>query len=170
MRASGTGLLLVACAAALTVGCTTVVNGAPVRSAPGVDDDSRSPIDVDEVLLEMAQMQAITGGGDDLTVIPSMDGEVPVDLDALAGRVPRSWLFAETQTFGPQIEEFHKTTYQNPPRGALISQGAAAYRDIATARHAFESVLGLVQACSSSTAGYVGDATSTADSVGDQEE
>jgi hypothetical protein len=102
-----TGLLLAACAAALTVSCTTIVTGAAIGSAPGIDDDSRSPIDVDGVLLEQSQMRAITGGGDDLTVIPSMDGKWPVDIDALAGRVPPQcgWLFAETQTFGPEIEE-----------------------------------------------------------------
>ena len=33
------------------------------------------------------------------------------------------WIFAETQTFGPEVEEFHKTTFQNPPDGGLISAG-----------------------------------------------
>jgi len=161
------GLLLAVCAAALTVGCTTTVTGDAIRSAPGIDDDSRSPIDVDGVLLEQSRMRAITGGGDDLTIIPSMDGKWPVDIDALTGRVPPQcgWLFAETQTFGPEIEEFHKTTYQNPPRGALISQGAAAYRDVATARSALQAVVGLVEACGSSTSGYVGDWMSSTDSV-----
>lgn len=162
-----TGLLLAVCAAALTAACTTTVTGDAIRSAPGIDDDSRSPIDVDGVLLEQSRMRAITGGGDDLTVIPSMDGKWPVDIDALTGRVPPQcgWLFAETQTFGPEIEEFHKTTYQNPPRGALISQGAAAYRDVATARRALQAVVGLVDACGSSTSGYVGDWMSSTDSV-----
>jgi hypothetical protein len=160
-------LLATVCVAALTMGCTTTVTGAAVRSAPGIDDDSRSPIDVDAVLLEQSRMRAITGGGDDLTVIPSMDGKWPVDVDALAGRVPPqcSWLFAETKTFGPEIEEFHKTTYQNPPRGALISQGAAAYRDVTTARRALEAVAGLAQDCGSSTSGYVGAVTIGDDSV-----
>ena len=38
--------------------------GDAVRSAPGIDDHSRSPVDVDSVLLEQSQMRAITGAGD----------------------------------------------------------------------------------------------------------
>jgi hypothetical protein len=167
MPASCIRLLSAVCAAALTVACTSTVTGAAVRSAPGVDDHSRSPIDVDGVLLEQSQMRAITGAGDDLTVIPSMDGKSPVDIDAFAGRVPPpcAWIFAETQTFGSELEEFHKTTYQNPPRGALISQGGAAYRDVATARRAFDALVGKVAACGSSTSGYVGDWTTTEDGI-----
>jgi hypothetical protein len=33
---------------------------------PGIDDDSRSPVDVDGVLLEQSQMRAITGAGESL--------------------------------------------------------------------------------------------------------
>ncbi|MDT5155007.1 MAG: hypothetical protein QOI01_6740 [Mycobacterium sp.] len=167
MPASALRLSGAVCAALLVVACTHTVAGTAERSAPGIDDDSRSPVDVDAVLLEQSQMRAITGGGDDLTVIPSMDGKSPVDITILADRVPPQcgWIFAETQTFGPEVEEFHKTTYQNPPRGALISQGAAGYRDAATARHAFDGVLGLVDACGASTSGYVGDWTATDDSV-----
>jgi hypothetical protein len=167
MPASALRLSYAVCAALLVVACTHTVTGTAERSARGIDDDSRSPVDVDAVLLEQSQMRAITGGGEDLTVIPSMDGKSPVDITVLADRVPPqcSWIFAETQTFGPEVEEFHKTTYQNPPRGALISQGAAGYRDAATARHAFDGVVGLVDACGSSTSGYVGDWTATDDSV-----
>jgi hypothetical protein len=167
MPASALRLSGAVCVALLVVACTHTVAGTAERSAPGIDDDSRSPVDVDAVLLEQSQMRAITGGGDDLTVIPSMDGKSPVDITILADRVPPQcgWIFAETQTFGPEVEEFHKTTYQNPPRGALISQGAAGYRDAATARHAFDGVLGLVDACGASTSGYVGDWTATDDSV-----
>jgi hypothetical protein len=151
----------------VTVACTSTVTGDAVRSAPEVDEHSRSPIDVDGVLLEQSRMRAITGSGDDLTVIPSMDGKSPVDIDAFARRVPPqcAWIFAETQTFGPELEEFHKTTYQNPPRGALISQGAAAYRDVATARGAFDALVTEVDACGSSTSGYVGDWTTTEDDI-----
>lgn len=152
-------MLLVGCAAALVMACTSTVTGQAVRPVPGIDDDSRSPIDVDGVLLEQSQIRAITGAGDDLTVIPSMDGKRPVDIDVLADAVPAQcgWIFAETQTFGPEIEEFHKTTYQNPPQGALISQGAAAYRDPTTARRALDAVAELVQGCATTTSGYVGD-------------
>ena len=160
-------LLPAVCVAMLSVACTHTVSGSATRSAPGIDDDSRSPVDVDAVLLDQSQMRAITGAGDDLTIIPTMDGKSPVDITIFAGRVPPqcSWIFAETQTFGPELEEFHETTYQNPPRGALISQGAAGYRDVATARRALDGIVGLVGACGSSTSGYVGDWTTTGDSV-----
>jgi hypothetical protein len=167
MRGSALTLLSAVCAALLTAACTHTVPGAAERAVPGVDEDSRSPVDVDAVLLEQSQMRAITGGGDDLTIIPSMDGKSPVDVTVFADRVPPAcaWLFAETQVFGSDVEEFHKTTYQNPPRGALISQGAAGYRDVATARRAFDGVVGLADACGASTTGYVGDVTANADSV-----
>lgn len=154
--------------AALSIAsCTQTVPGTVTRPPPGLDDDSRSPVDVDAVLLDQSRMRAITGGGDDLTIIPTMDGKSPVDLTILADRAPPpcSWLFAETQTFGPEVEEFHKTTYQNPPRGALISQGAAGYRDAVTARRAFDGVGRLVKGCDATTSGYVGDWTVTADAV-----
>lgn len=81
--------LLVVCAAAISVACSHTVTGDAVRAAPGLDDDSRSPVDVDHVLLEQSQMRAITGAGEDLTVIPSMDGKLPVDIDQMADAVPR---------------------------------------------------------------------------------
>jgi hypothetical protein len=165
--------LLVVCAVAVsmagTVSCTHTVEGNAVRSVPGFDDDSRSPVDVDGVLLEQSQMRAITGAGEDLTVIPSMDGKLPVDIDQMVDAVPPPcrWYFAETQTFGPDVEEFHKTTYQDPPDGALISQGAAAYRDPGTARQAFDGLVALMDQCDSTPMGpkLVGEWTSTDDSV-----
>ena len=167
MLAVAARLASAALAALLIASCTQTVPGTVTRPPPGLDDDSRSPIDVDAVLLDQSRMRAITGGGDDLTIIPTMDGKTPVDLVILADRVPPpcSWLFAETQTFGPEVEEFHKTTYQNPPRGALISQGAAGYRDAVTARRAFDGVERLVKGCDATTSGYVGDWTATADTV-----
>jgi hypothetical protein len=114
-------------------------------------------------------MQAITGAGEHLTVIPTMDGKLPVDVDQLARAVSDEcrWYFAETQTFGGEVEEFHKTTYQDPPDHALISQGAAGYRDPATARRAFEALVGQVTGCESTADGamFVGDMTSGADSL-----
>ncbi|MDT4999015.1 MAG: hypothetical protein QOK12_1120 [Mycobacterium sp.] len=165
--------LLVVCAVALsmagTTSCTHTVTGNAVRSAPGFDDESRSPVDVDHVLLEQSQMRAITGAGQDLTVIPSMDGKLPVDIDLMADAVPPPcrWYFAETQTFGPDVEEFHKTTYQDPPEGALISQGAAAYRDPGTARRTFDGLVKLMDQCASTPIGptLVGERTATDDSV-----
>ena len=167
--ACGWFALVTACAAVLVTACTNTITGAAVRAVPGIDDDSRSPVDVDVVLLEQAQMRAITGAGDDLTVIPSMDGKRPVDVDGLLDSASTQcrWFFAETQTFGTDVEEFHKTTYQDPPDGALISQGAAAYRDPATARRAFDGLAGLVADCESTASGplLVGDSTSTEESL-----
>jgi hypothetical protein len=152
-----------------TTSCTHTVTGNAVRSVRGFDDESRSPVDVDRVLLEQSQMRAITGAGEDLTVIPSMDGKLPVDIDLMADAVPQPcrWYFAETQTFGPDVEEFHKTTYQDPPEGALISQGAAAYRDPGTARRTFDGLVKLMDQCASTPVGptLVGEWTATGDSV-----
>lgn len=158
------------CAAVfLIAGCTQSVAGQAVKAAPGVDDDSLSPVDVDGVMLDQSQMRAITGAGQDLTIIPTMDGKVPVDIEPLAESAPPQcrWIFAETETFGPDVEEFHKTTFQNPPDSALISQGAAAYRDSVTARSAFDNLVGLIGDCGSTTFGpmFVGDWTATGDTV-----
>jgi hypothetical protein len=155
--------------AALVAGCTQTVTGQAVRSTPGIDDDSLSPVDVETVMLDQSQMRAITGAGEDLTVIPSMDGKVQVDIEQLAENTPPQceWIFAETQTFGPDVEEFHKTTFQNPPRGGLISEGAAAYRDPATARSAFDDLVDLVDGCGSTPLGpmFVGEWSATPESV-----
>ena len=73
-------------------------------------------VHVDEVLLDQAQIRAITGGGQNVTIIPSMDGKSPVDIEQLAAEVPADcrFVFAETATFGPDIEDFRKTTFQDP--------------------------------------------------------
>ena len=90
-----------------------------------------------------------------------MDGTRPVDIDDLADTTPRPcrFIYAETATFGPDVEEFHKTTFQDPPKGGLISEGAAAYRDVGTARRAFGALVSTVGDCAASSAGelYVGD-------------
>ena len=52
-------------------------------SRPGV-------VHVDEVLLDQAQIRAITGGGQNVTIIPSMDGKSPVDIEQLAAGCPRT--------------------------------------------------------------------------------
>jgi hypothetical protein len=161
--------LVAGCSVALMSACTHTVPGSAVRAAGGLDEDSRSPVDVESVLLEQTQMRAITGAGEDLTIIPSMDGKAPVDIDVLAEPAPAPcrWFFQETTTFGFDVEEFHKTTYQDPPDGALISQGAAAYRDPPTARRAFDGLAGLIAACAATPGGrvFVGEVTSTGDSL-----
>ena len=86
---------------------------------------------VDTILLDQSRMRAITGAGEHLTIIPSMDGTPR--WTSMRSPIPRRaecrFIYAETATFGPDVEEFHKTTFQDPPDGALISEGAAAYRD-----------------------------------------
>jgi hypothetical protein len=158
------------CAVALlAAGCTQTVGGHALRSTPGIDDDSLSPVDVEAIMLDQSQMRAITGAGEDLTIIPSMDGKIPVDIEPLTESAPPQcrWIFAETQTFGRDVEEFHKTTFQNPPDGGLISEGAAAYRDPAAARRAFDDLVTLVDGCGATPLGpmYVGDWAATTDAL-----
>lgn len=156
-------------AAVLLAGCTHTVGGTAARTAPLPDEKSRSPVDVDTVLLDRQQMQALTGAGADLTPIPGMESKMPVDVDHLLGTVPAqcSWLVAETQVFGDEVEEFHKTSYQNPPDGALISQAAAGYRDVDTARRAFGGLVDSIRRCADTPAGpaLVGPVTTTEDTA-----
>jgi hypothetical protein len=162
-------LALWCAAAVVAAGCTQTVSGAAMRAVPGMDDDSLSPIDVEQILLDQPQMRAITGAGEDLSIIPSMDGKIPVDIEPLVQSAPPQcqWLFAETQTFGTDVEEFHKTTFQNPPDGGLISEAAAAYRDPGAARAVFDDLVALVDGCSSTSSGstLVGEWTATADTL-----
>jgi hypothetical protein len=155
--------------AILAAGCTQSVGGTAVRSAPGIDEDSRSPVDVETVLLDDHRMQAVTGAGQDLTAVPGMDSKSPVDIDMLAKDVPPqcAWLFAETQVFGSDVEEFHKTTYQDPPRSGLISQAAAGYRDAPTAHRALDAFVGRIGECSDTETGsaMVGVVDAGADTV-----
>ena len=150
--------LLLCCAVLLTVLCTEacarVVDGVAVQ-APGGRARGATGVNVDNILLDQSRMGAITGAGEHLTIIPTMDGTSPVDIDSLARDAPRPcrFIFAETATFGPDIEEFHKTTFQDPPDSALISEGAAAYRDTGTARRAFDALVATVGDCAASPAG-----------------
>ncbi len=161
--------LVCAATALLVAGCTQAVTGTAVKAVPGLDDDSLSPVDVETVMLDQSRMRAITGAGEDLTIIPSMDGKTPVDIEPLVERAPPrcGWLFAESQIFGPDVEEFHKTSFQNPPDGALISEAVAAYRDAETARAAFDSLLSRVDECGSTTSGsaILGDRTTAGESL-----
>ncbi|OBG27634.1 sensor domain-containing protein [Mycobacterium sp. 852002-51057_SCH5723018] len=150
----GSGAVLLAAA------CTRVVDGAAV---PGFGPAAKGVhgVNVDTVLLDQSRMRAITGAGEHLTIIPSMDGSRPVDIDTLAESTPKEcrFLYAETATFGPDVEEFHKTTFQDPPDGALISEGAAAYSDADTARRAFGTLVHTVGDCAGGSPGQllVGD-------------
>ncbi|WP_204803721.1 sensor domain-containing protein [Mycobacterium riyadhense] len=146
--------LLLFSAVLLTAACTRVVGG---TALPAFGVQPLGVLDVGALLLDQSRMQAITGAGDHLTIIPSMDGTQPVDIDSLAETAPRDcrFIFAETATFGPDIAAFHKTTFQDPPDGRLISEGAAAYRDASTARHAFDALVNTVANCADSSSGWL---------------
>lgn len=159
---------LLICAVLLTAACSRVVDGEAIP-AFGATRHSVHGVNVDQILLDQSRMAAITGAGEHLTIIPSMDGNYPVDIDALAQTTPQACRFsyAETATFGPDIEEFHKTTFQDPPDSALISEGAAAYRDADTARQAFRALVATVGDCAGGSGGrlFVGEWTSDANSL-----
>ena len=162
--------LVIWCAAAMLAGgCTHTVAGSASRAPSDIDSGSRSPVDVETLMLDQARMRAITGAGEHLTIIPTMDGKVPVDIEQLAQTAPPlcQWVFAETQTFGADVEDFHKTTFQNPPESGLISEAAAAYRDAAAARGAFDHRVDLADGCGSTSYGLmlVGNWTADSDSL-----
>jgi hypothetical protein len=46
--------------ALLAVGCSQTLGGHAVRSLPGIDDASRSPVDVEQLMLAQSQMRAMT--------------------------------------------------------------------------------------------------------------
>lgn len=160
--------LLLCGALVLATACTRVVGGTAMPAFNGGGRDVNG-VNVDTILLDPSRMRAITGTGEHLTIIPSMDGDSPVDVDTLANTAPPAcrFIYAETATFGPDVAKFHKTTFQDPPDGALISEGAAAYPDIATARHAFSALVATVGACAGGSAGdlFVGDWKTDANSL-----
>lgn len=161
----------VACCAAATLltSCTQWADGVPLRALSEPPYSPPGIVDVDQIMLTQVQIQAITGGGQDVTIIPSMDGKSMVDVDPLAEAVPRDcrFLFAETDTFGTDVEDFHKTSFQYPPRRALISEGAASYRDDAVARQAFNTLSTAVHRCAAGSMGasLVGDVDGSTESL-----
>ncbi len=138
----------------LTAACTRVVSGEALPAFGAVPLDV---LDAGAVLLDQSRMRSITGAGEHLNIIPSMDGRYPVDIEDLAVTAPPEcrFVFAETATFGPDVKAFHKTTFQDPPRGRLISEGAASYHDAAAARHAFDLLVGTVKGCADSSMGWL---------------
>jgi hypothetical protein len=150
--------VLIGSAATMLVGCTRVLGGSaelPATETPG--PMLPAGVNVGEVLLDISRMRGITGADTDLNIIPSMDATSPVDIDQLAEAAPKQcrFFFADTATFGPEFTQFHKTTFQYPPKHALISEGAAAYPDADTARRAFDSLVAVVGDCSGSSTGMM---------------
>ncbi|WP_445169547.1 sensor domain-containing protein [Mycolicibacterium sp. Dal123E01] len=162
------GLACCAMAVSLT-GCTQWVDGSALRALSEPPYHPPGIVDVDQIMLTQAQMQAITGGGQDLTIIPTMDGKSPVDIESLADSVPRDcrFVFADTDTFSTYVVDFHKTSFQYPARRALISEGAAAYRDDATARQTFNTLSTTVHRCADGSMGsyLVGEVNTDTDSL-----
>ncbi len=157
------------CSIALAaVGCAHQVDG---RALPALGPPPApfGAVVVEELMLDVSRMRGITGGGTDLTAIPTMDRDYPLDIDLLADGMPAEcrFMFAETETFGTDTADFHKTTYQLPPIGGLISQAVAAYHDPETARHAFDALSAVAGRCARSPVGrvYVGKVVTDADSL-----
>ena len=154
--------------ALVTAGCAYQVPGLAVMPA-GEGPLSPPLVDADNILLDLSRMRGITGARDDLTIIPSMDGKYPVDIDLLAKDAPAPcrFMFADTATFGRDVDDFHKTTYQDPPDHALISQAAAVYADRQGARRALDALTGLADECATTRFGqiYLGDVTADGDSL-----
>ncbi|MEZ0384389.1 sensor domain-containing protein [Mycobacterium sp. pW045] len=151
MRTSG--LLPLCVITAAVAGCTRFVGGAAL--GPVLPPESDGAVHVGTILLDTGRMRGITGTDEDLTIIPTMDSTAPVDIDELAATVspPCRFVFDETAVFGSAFTQFRKTTYQYPPKGALISEAAAAYPDPESARQAFDALVETVAGCADSPAG-----------------
>ena len=158
--------LLWCCVLLLTAACTRVVDG---EALPPYGTVPLDVLDAGKVLLDQSRMRAITGAGEHLTIIPSMDGRYPVDIESLASTAPQEcrFVFAETATFGPDVKAFHKTTFQDPPDGRLISEGAASYHDNDAARRAFKALVATVDSCAETSMGWllINDWEADADSL-----
>jgi hypothetical protein len=146
-------LALVCAAVVLTAGCTQQVDGAalPVLSqAPG------GVVRVDGVLLGPAQMRAVTGSLD-LAVSPGMNGKAPIDDPELATAVPSAcqFVFADSSTFGPDTEDFRKTSYRIAAGNERISEAAAAYHGAKAAGEAFARLRTAVIGCADTHYGRV---------------
>ena len=113
--------LAVWCAAVLlAAGCTQSVTGTAVRAIPGIDDDSLSPVDVETVVLDQSQMRAITGAGEDLTIIPSMDGKIPVDIEPLVEDAPPQcqWVSPRRRRSAPRSRSSTRPRFRTRPTAA----------------------------------------------------
>jgi PknH-like extracellular domain len=131
-----------------------VVGG--IASMPPTEGPYLGGMDVDELLLTTPELRDLTGAGLDLNAVPGMDSIKTVDEDLLVDSAPPEcqFVFRESTIFGPDVKQFHKTSFQTPPKSELLSEGAAAYVDADTARRAFDNVAELVKDCGESSSGY----------------
>ena len=158
---------LLSCLAAvmLASGCTQVVGGTALM--PPAEGPYLNGMDVDELLLTTPELRDLTGAGLDLNGVPGMDSKQTVDDDLLVGSAPPEcqFVFRESAIFGPDLKQFHKTSFQTPPRRALLSEAAAAYLDADTALGAFDNITDLVKSCGATSSGYVYDWTADQQTV-----
>ncbi|MGB3474670.1 MAG: sensor domain-containing protein [Mycobacterium sp.] len=138
---------------AAVVGCTRLVDGTALP--PVVLPAPTGVVDLGRIMLGTPRMRAIVGADEQLTVIPTMDSSSPTDIDDLAATIPPPcrFIFAETAVFGSAATRFHKTTYQYPPKAALVSEGAAVYPDTEAAHHALDTLVNTVAECADTAAG-----------------
>lgn len=162
-------LALVCVVAAMAPGCTRLVDGAALPPVTEVMAPPPGGVDVGRILLDTPRLRGVTGTDEQLTIIPTMDSPSPVDIDELAATVPPPcrFVYAETAVYGTGHTGFHKTTYQYPPRGSLIAEGAAVYPDADAAHAAFDALVATVAGCAETPAGLVlvGDWRADADSL-----
>jgi hypothetical protein len=146
--------LLVTPTLTLAGGCTHVVGGTALM--PPAEGPYLNGMDVDELLLTTPELRDLTGAGPDLNGVPGMDSKQTVDDDLLVDSAPPEcqFVFRESAVFGPDLKQFHKTSFQTPPKHALLSEAAAAYLDVDTAQHAFDNITDLVKACGATSSGY----------------
>lgn len=153
---------LLMCAAALTAtACTQQITGTAVPNASETVGAPAPPVTAGTLLLGVERIRAITGGGDDLNIIPTMDTTSPVDIDPLVESGPPecALVFAETAVFGREWASFHKTTYQYPPESGIISEAAAIYADADRAGAEFRKLGSRLFTCSATDFGsiYLGE-------------
>ena len=166
MMALRSGALLGCLAVTLAGGCTHVVDG--VASFPPAGRPYLNGISVDDLLLTTEELRDLTGAGLDLSDVPGMDSTQPVDNDFLLDTAPREcqFVYRESETFRGVVQ-FHKTSFQTPPKSELLSEAAAAYIDPDAAGGAFTHVSDLITGCGESTSGsrYVATWTANGDVV-----
>jgi len=154
MARRASALLSCLAAATLAGGCAHVVGG--IAAMPPTEGPYLHGMDVDDLLLTTTEMRDLTGAGFDLNGVPGMDSKYTVDDELLLDAVPPEcqFVFRESVVFGPDHKQFHKTSFQTPPKSALLSEAAAAYVDAPAARRAFDNVATLVKTCGDTPAGY----------------
>ena len=160
-------LLCVPTALLIATGCSTVIDGVPAM--PPAETLYLGGLDVDELLLSTDELRDITGAGPELNGVPGMDSKKAVDDELLVKSSPPDcrFVFRESLIFGPEVKQFHKTSFQTPPESALLSEAAAAYLDADTARGAFDNVASMVMSCANTiyASMFVGEWTIDGDTI-----